>query len=333
MILPLAITMGDPAGIATEVTIKSWLAARHENLPCFYVIGDIDHYHDQSKLLGLDIKLIAISSPIEAKQAFNHGLPILSLRLPNKPIAGKLDKNNSNSVIKSIDMAVEHVKNSQAGAIVTNPIQKSILYDVGFCHSGHTEYLGELAGKNISPVMMLACDNLRVVPVTIHMSLADAIKSLCINDIVKIAKITATSLRDNFNIDNPKLAIAALNPHAGENGAMGDEEITIIKPAVDKIRDLGIDVTEPLPADTLFHIDTRKKTDAVICMYHDQALIPLKTIDFFGGVNITLGLPFIRTSPDHGTALDIAGKGIACAKSMIIAIQQADFLSKNKHTI
>ncbi len=327
---PLVITMGEPAGIAAEVTIKSWLAAKTEKLPCFYIIGDIEYYRDQSKLLGIDIKIIEISSPIEANQAFDHGLPVLPLKLPNKPIAGKLDKNNSNSVIKSIDMAVEHVQNLQAGAVITNPIQKSILYDVGFRHSGHTEYLGELAGKDISPVMMLACDNLRVVPITIHMSLAEAINSLCIDDIVKIAKITAMSLKDSFNIDNPKLAIAALNPHAGENGAMGDEEITIIKPAVDKLRALGIHITEPLPADTLFHMDARKKYDVILCMYHDQALIPLKTIDFFGGVNITLGLPFIRTSPDHGTALDIAGKGIACAKSMIIAIQQADFLSKSK---
>ncbi len=329
MKLPLAITMGDPAGIAAEVTIKSWLAAKHQNLPCFYVIGDIDHYRDQARLLRLNIEFGKISSPTEANEIFNHCLPILPLKLHNKAIAGKLDKNNANSVIKSIDMAVDHVKRLQARAIITNPIQKSVLYGIGFHHSGHTEYLGELAGDGMSPVMMLACDSLRVVPVTIHLSLLEAIKSLCIDDIVKIGKITAMSLKNNFNIKKPKLAIAALNPHAGEGGTMGNEEITIIKPAVDQLRALDIDVTDPLPADTLFHPDARQKFDAVLCMYHDQALIPLKTIDFFGGVNITLGLPFIRTSPDHGTAIDIAGRGGASAKSMINAIKQADFLSIN----
>ena len=328
MSLPLALTMGEPAGICGELTLKAWQAAQTQPLPYFYVIGDVDYYLSQIEALGLDIAIQEISSPDDAKDVFPKALPVLALTLPNKPIAGKLDPTNSQCVIDSIATAVTHIKQGKTAGIVTNPIHKSALYEIGFKHPGHTEFLAELADNKTKSIMMLACEGLRVVPVTIHLSLIEAIQSLKTSEIVAIGKITAKALKDAFGIENPCLGIAALNPHAGENGTMGSEEITIIQPAVDKLRALGINVSNPLPADTLFHKAARKNWDAILCMYHDQALIPLKTIDFPGGVNITLGLPFIRTSPDHGTALDIAGKGIANAESLIYAIKQAGSMVK-----
>jgi len=329
MRLPLALTMGEPSGICGELTLKAWLKSKSQSLTCFYVIGDLEYYQEQSTLQGQKVDCVEISNPADAIDIFPDALPILPLKLPAKPVLGQLNPANSQCVIKSISMAVAHVQDGVAAGVVTNPIHKAALYDIGFKHPGHTEYLAELAGGSAKSVMMLACDDLRVVPVTIHLSLLDAIQSLGTEEIVNIGKITAKALKDNFAIQNPRLGMAALNPHAGEDGAMGCEEITIIQPAVDKLRASGINVSDPLPADTLFHEQARKNWDAVICMYHDQALIPLKTIDFSGGVNITLGLPFIRTSPDHGTALDIAGKGIADAESLINALKQATKMSKH----
>jgi len=232
-------------------------------------------------------------------------------------------------VIAAIADAVGFVKSGRAAALVTNPIQKETLYAAGFSHPGHTEYLAELAG-GVTPVMMLLCQDLRVVPVTIHRSLSESIAGLNTAEIVTVGRIAAASLKRDFGIARPRLAVAGLNPHAGEAGTLGREEIDIIAPAVRELQALGIDARGPAPADTLFHAAARARYDAAICMYHDQALIPLKTIDFDRGVNITLGLPFIRTSPDHGTACDIAGKGVANPASLIAAIAIAGELAKRR---
>jgi 4-hydroxythreonine-4-phosphate dehydrogenase len=249
--------------------------------------------------------------------------------LPVKPEHGRPSPQNAGTVVRSIETAVSAVRNGGASAVVTNPIHKASLYADGFRFPGHTEFLASLSG-NASPLMMLAIEGLRVVPVTVHMSLASAAASLTRDAIIAAATQAHASLVADFGISNPRLAIAALNPHAGENGTMGSEEADIIGPAIAALRDRGIDVTGPHPADTMFHAAARKQYDVAICMYHDQALIPLKTLDFEGGVNITLGLPFIRTSPDHGTAFDIAGKGKASAVSLIRAMQLADRLARRR---
>ena len=232
-------------------------------------------------------------------------------------------------VIKAIADAVGLVQARRAAALVTNPIQKETLYQAGFPHPGHTEFLGELAG-GARPVMMLVCPELRVVPVTVHMALAAALKALTREEIVAVGRIAAKALRNDFGIARPRLAVAGLNPHAGEHGTMGSEEITTVEPAIAALCADGIDAFGPLPPDTMFHAGARKNYDAALCMYHDQALIPLKTIDFDSGVNITLGLPFIRTSPDHGTACDIAGKGIANPASLLAALDLAAAMAERR---
>ena len=244
-------------------------------------------------------------------------------------------------MLGSIRRAVELALSGDAAAVVTNPIQKKVLMDAGFAHAGHTEYLGELAGPRFRPVMMLACPGrparrppsrasskqgapgLRVVPVTVHVSLAEALRLLTTERIVAAGRAAAQALRQDFGFATPRLAVAGLNPHAGEDGALGREDALIVAPAVAALRAEGIDARGPLSPDTMFHEAARARYDAAICMYHDQALIPLKTLDFFGGVNVTLGLPFVRTSPDHGTAPDIAGKGIANPASLMAALRLA----------
>jgi 4-hydroxythreonine-4-phosphate dehydrogenase len=233
-------------------------------------------------------------------------------------------------VLESIDRAVSLARAGRCRAVVTNPIHKTTLYEAGFPHPGHTEYLAEGAGLDDPAVMMLVCEQLRVVPVTVHVSLIEAVALLRTDAIVHCAKRCAESLAADFNIAGPRIAVAGLNPHAGEDGNLGREEIDIIAPAVAALRRDGIEATGPLPADTLFHADARRQYDAVICMYHDQALIPLKTLDFTGGVNMTLGLPYVRTSPDHGTAFDIAGTGKADPTSLIAALELAARVARNR---
>jgi 4-hydroxythreonine-4-phosphate dehydrogenase len=225
-------------------------------------------------------------------------------------------------------LAVAFTQNGQASAVVTNPISKSVLYKSGFEFPGHTEYLAHLAGNDCKPVMMLACPKLRVVLATVHVSLIKAISSLNADTICEVAEITYATLKRDFSIDNPVLAIAGLNPHAGEGGAMGREEIDIIIPAIERLKEQGISVKGPLPPDTMFTTDALPTYDAALCMYHDQGLIPLKALGFDSGVNITLGLPFIRTSPDHGTAFDIAGTGCASERSLIAALNMANQIVK-----
>ena len=319
MTAPLALTMGEPAGIGGEIALKAWQVMRRAGAP-FFAVGDTAHYETIARPLGLPVA--AIGQPEDAATRFRDAFPVLHEPLAAPALPGAPDLRNAPTVLRAIDRAVELARAGRAGAVVTNPIHKGILYEAGFRHPGHTEYLAALAG-GVRPVMMLACRSLRVVPVTIHVPLARVASALRTEDIVATGEIAAAALARDFGIAEPRLAVAGLNPHAGECGHLGREEIEIIAPAVAALRAKGIRAEGPAPADTLFHDRARARADAVLCMYHDQALIPLKTIDFDGGVNVTLGLPFVRTSPDHGTAFDIAGKNLANPASLLAALELA----------
>ncbi len=316
---PLVLTMGEPAGVGGELALKAWKAAPC----CFFAIDDPARLGALSERLGMAVPVAAITKPAEAEAVFPRALPVLAQDLAAEAEPGRLDPTNAAAVIASIERAVALVQAGEAAAVVTNPIHKETLYQAGFRYPGQTEYLAALAGIDTAPVMMLACPGLRVVPVTIHLPLAEAAGALTTEAIVHAGRVTAAALASDFGIAAPRLAVAGLNPHAGEGGALGREEAEIIAPAVAALRAEGIAVTGPAPADSLFHAAARGRYDAALCMYHDQALIPLKTIDFARGVNITLGLPFVRTSPDHGTALDIAGQGRADPRSLLAAFETA----------
>ena len=315
MTLPLAVTMGDPAGIGGELTVA--LRAAWDLPRPFYAIDD------PARLAALGADVIEIAEPAEATAAFPRGLPVLARPLPAPAPPGAPDPRNAAAVIGAIREGAQAALSGHAAAVVTNPINKKALKDgAAFAFPGHTELLADIAGAPRA-VMMLASPALRVVPVTIHLSLREALESLTQTEIVETLRIVDAALRRDFAIAAPRLAVAGLNPHAGEGGTMGREEIETIVPALDAARAEGLDVAGPLPADTMFHAAARARYDAAVCMYHDQALIPIKTLDFDRGVNVTLGLPFIRTSPDHGTAYDIAGKGLANPTSLIEAARLA----------
>lgn len=320
---PLAVSMGEPAGIGGEIAVKAWRRRRECALPVFFVIGNIDHIGRAAAAVGGEVPIQPIDEPGAALTVFPTSLPVLPIDLAAEPRPGHPDPANAGAVLRAIELGVELVRTATAAGLVTNPIQKSVLDTAGFRHAGHTEYLAELCGGGCTPVMMLACPGLRTVPITVHRPLAAAVTELTTTGIVERAVITAAALRNDFGLAAPRLAVAGLNPHAGEAGVLGREEIDIIAPAVTMLRDRGIDVSGPLSADTMFHAKARQGYDAAICMYHDQALIPLKTIDFEHGVNITLGLPIVRTSPDHGTALTLAGSGRASEASLVAALQTA----------
>ena len=326
---PLVITQGDPSGIGPEITLKAWLARKANTHP-YFVLGDPALFERTAQALHLDVPIARVSVH-EAAQAFASALPVVDLGFPVKGIPGQPDVADAPAAIASIERGVRMVKAGEASAIVTNPIAKEGLYKAGFAHPGHTEFLGELGealwGVPTLPVMMLWSPHLAVVPVTIHVSLQRAIDALTTDLIVKTARIVADGMRSQFGLAYPRLAIAGLNPHAGEGGTMGHEDIDIVAPAVAQLRAEGIDVRGPLPPDTMFHAAARAQYDAALCMYHDQALIPIKTLAFDSAVNLTLGLPFIRTSPDHGTAFDIAGKGIAHEASLIAALDLASHMA------
>ncbi|MBC08229.1 4-hydroxythreonine-4-phosphate dehydrogenase PdxA [Thalassospira sp.] len=321
---PIAMTIGEPGGIGPELAVKAWLRRDQDEIAPFCLIspaGIVKHAITQS---GNDVPLEVIKTIDAAKPTFQRALPVLEIAdVAADVVSGVASAKTASVVIESITRAVELATKGDASAVVTNPIQKSALYEAGFSHPGHTEFLAELAGPGTIPVMMLANSQLRVVPLTIHIALKDVPTQLTTKLIVERCRITHQSLKDAFGIKAPRLAVAGLNPHAGEDGAMGTEEQTIMAPAIEQLRNEGIDVIGPLPADTMFHAEARANYDVALCPYHDQALIPVKTLDFHGGVNVTLGLPFIRTSPDHGTALNIAGKGIARADSLIAALRMA----------
>ncbi len=318
----IALTVGEPAGIGGEITLKAWLRRHEAGLAPFFVIDDPARLERLAASLGWNVPVARIAAPEEAASVFTRALPVLPLAFPAPVVSGRPDPANAAAVIEAITTAVTLVTAGRATAIVTNPIQKETLYRAGFPHPGHTEFLGALAG-GARPVMMLACAELRVVPVTVHVALAAALAALSTAEIVAVGRIAAAALTSDFRIARPRLAVAGLNPHAGEHGTMGREEIEMIAPAIAALRADGIDATGPYSPDTMFHAAARRRYDAALCMYHDQALIPLKTIDFDRGVNITLGLPFVRTSPDHGTACDIAGQGTADAGSLIAALELA----------
>ncbi len=327
---PLAVTMGEPSGIGGELTLKAWRDHAAAGLPPYFAIDNVDRLNGINTRLNWNIPIRQIADPAEVSDVFAHALPVLPLSMDGGSVPGQPQPENSRAVVASIERAVSLVQSGDAAAIVTNPIQKKALYDSGFSFPGHTEFLASLAGGEAVPVMMLASAELRVVPVTVHQSLIDAVASLSQETIVETTKETVRSLIRDFGLDRPHIMIAALNPHAGEEGTMGQEELEIIRPAVEALKREGYSVTGPAPADTLFHDRARSAYDAVVCMYHDQALIPLKTIDFRSGVNITLGLPFVRTSPDHGTALDIAGTGVADEASFVAALRMAASMVENR---
>lgn len=326
---PIAVTMGEPAGIGGEIACMAW--ARYANeLPPLILIDDPDRIAQLANVIGCPVNVESVSNAADAGAVWPDAIPVLPTSLPAPVEPGRVNPANAQAVIASLDRAIALATSGDVAAVVTNPIQKSVLYGAGFDEPGHTEYLAKATKADSAPVMMLTGPELRVVPVTIHTSLADAVQALRTEDIVHCAIVTADALRTEFGIARPRLAIAALNPHAGEDGALGGEESSIIAPAVAQIRAAGIDASGPAAADTLFHPEARRSHDAVICMYHDQALIPLKTLDFHRSVNVTLGLPIIRTSPDHGTALDIAGTGRADPTSFVEAVKLAAFLAARR---
>ena len=323
---PIAVTQGDPSGIGPEIAIKAWQARGTTSAPWF-LLADPKHIARTAAALRLEVPVIEVT-PAQAREAFATALPVVPLKAQVIGEPGRPDPQDAPATLESIERAVMLVRNGQASCLVTNPIAKDVLYKAGFHHPGHTEWLGELAEREwktgpLRPVMLIWSELLAVVPVTIHLALSQAIAELTTQAIVETAAITAQDYRTRFGVASPRLAIAGLNPHAGENGTMGREDIDIVAPAVAQLQAQGIDAFGPLPPDTMFHAAARARYDVAICMYHDQGLIPAKTLAFDSGVNTTLGLPFIRTSPDHGTAFDIAGKGVANESSLIAAIALA----------
>ncbi|MGH1353506.1 MAG: 4-hydroxythreonine-4-phosphate dehydrogenase PdxA [Thalassovita sp.] len=319
MTQPVALSCGEPAGVGPEIAAAAWDKLR-ESLPFFY-IGDARHLPD-----GTPYQVI--SDPSQAVHAAKTGLPVLDHPFPAKAIPGQPDPANAQGVIDVIARGVELVRGGHAAALTTAPIHKKALKDgANFAYPGHTEYLAALGGVD-RVVMMLACSQLRVVPTTIHDAIADVPALLTADLLEQTIRITHAALIRDFGLATPRLAVAGLNPHAGEGGAMGSEEITLITPVLDALRAEGMHIAGPSSADTMFHAAARARYDAAICMYHDQALIPIKTLDFAGGVNVTLGLPFIRTSPDHGTAFDIAGTGRADPNSLIEALKLASEMAQ-----
>ncbi|MER9843989.1 4-hydroxythreonine-4-phosphate dehydrogenase PdxA [Mesorhizobium australicum] len=322
----LALSVGDPSGIGPEIAIAAFLARDDVGLPPFYLLADPAAVATRARHLGVLLPVEEVT-PVQATEVFGHALPVVPLTARFIDSPGRPDPANAAGIVEAIDRAVAACLAGEAAAVVTCPIAKKPLYDAGFLFPGHTEYLAHLAarhsGVEAMPVMMLAGPDLRTVPVTIHIALAEVPKALSTELIVATARITAAGLASRFGIAKPRLAIAGLNPHAGEGGSMGTEDEHVVRPAVDILRAEGIDAFGPLPADTLFHARARAGYDAALCMYHDQALIPAKALAFDDAVNVTLGLPFIRTSPDHGTAFEIAGKGIARPDSLIAALKLA----------
>jgi 4-hydroxythreonine-4-phosphate dehydrogenase len=327
--LPLALTMGEPAGIGPEITLKAWLMRKDEGLPPFFVIGATEIYAEIARAAGLTAPLAEISTADEALAAFASALPILPIDLNVKVAPGRLDAANAEVVMQSIDLACDLALTGHVAGLVTNPIHKRALYEAGLQVPGHTEYLSERSG-GATPVMMLSCPGLRVVPVTVHDPLAAVAGKLTTELIVEKGIILAEALKRDLGLSAPRIAVAGLNPHAGEEGHIGREEIDIIFPAMQMIAREGVAVSGPMPPDTMFHAAARARYDAALCMYHDQALIPIKTIDFERGVNTTLGLPIVRTSPDHGTALDIAGRNKASALSLAEALKLAHDIASNR---
>ena len=321
MTRPLVLTLGEPAGVGPEIIAAAWRARSTDALP-FAVIGDADLLRRQGAPIA------EVFAPVDAAEAFPRALPVIHRSLPAPVVVGRPDPANAAAVADGVEEAVGLCLAGQASGVVTAPIAKAPMYASGFRFPGHTEFIAELTADapypgTRGPVMMLTAKDLRACLVTIHVALDQVAELLTAERVARTARVVHESLRRDFAIARPRLAMAALNPHAGEGGALGLQEIETLIPVAEQLRGEGIDITDPRPADTLFHEDARATYDAAICMYHDQALIPVKTLDFWGGVNVSLGLPIIRTSPDHGTGFDIAGQGIARPDSLIAAIRLA----------
>ncbi len=331
----LALTLGEPAGIGPDITLSAWRQRARLELPPFYVLADPQCLARRAEILGLDVP-IEIVAPAQAREAFARALPVVPLEIATTAEAGAPNGTSAPIAVASIDRAVADVIAGAAAAVVTNPVAKNVLYRSGFVDPGHTEYLGKLAfeqtGQPASPVMMLWSPELAVVPVTIHVRFKDVAQQLTCDLIFETGRVVARDLAVRFGIARPRLAVAGLNPHAGEDGTLGREDSDIVRPAVERLIAAGIDARGPLAADSMFHEAARRTYDAALCMYHDQALIPIKTLAFDHAVNVTLGLPFVRTSPDHGTAFDIAGTGKADPTSLIAALKLAARLSAADQT-
>ena len=327
---PLALTLGEPAGIGPDLALAVWSRRAELKIPPFYLVADPDFVRRRASRLGLAVPIAAVV-PAAAIASFSSALPVVALDIEISAEPGRPDGSSAPAAIGSIRRAVGDVIAGHAAAIVTNPVAKNILYRSGFAEPGHTEFLAtlvqEATQKTLRPVMMLWSPELAVVPVTIHLPLREIFQHLTVELVAETGRIVARDLAARFRISHPRLVVAGLNPHAGENGSLGDEDRTIVAPAVARLVAEGINARGPLPADTLFSNKARQTYDVALCMYHDQALIPIKTLAFDHAVNVTLGLPFVRTSPDHGTAFDIAGTGTADPTSLIAALRLAERLA------
>ncbi len=318
-IQPLAVALGDPAGIGPEIVARAWEQREAQRLPAFFAIGDL-----RSIKAVWDGPIVVLGTPGDAAAMFPHALPLVQVDDPGEIVPGVPNLAGARCALDSLELAVGLARTGTAAGVVTAPVAKNQLYAIGFTHPGQTEFIAERCGMAAANVaMMLAGPTLRTVPVTIHLPLEKVAAALTTELIIARARVVARGLQRDFGIAEPRLAVAGLNPHAGENGTLGRQEIDVILPAIEVLRAGGIDVVGPLSADSMFHPPARARYDAALCMYHDQALIPLKAIHFDDGVNVTLGLPIVRTSPDHGTAFDLAGHGVASPAAMIAAIRLA----------
>jgi len=336
IVQPLALTLGEPAGIGPDLALAIWRRRAELDLPPFYIVADPDFLRRRADRLGLDVSIASVT-PSSAAVTFRSALPVVPLDLMVTAEPGHPDRSSAPAAVASIRRAVGEVMAGTAAAVVTNPVAKNVLYNWGFAEPGHTEFLAKLVaeatGRSLRPVMMLWSPELAVVPVTIHLPLREIFKELSSELVVETGRIVAHDLATRFGLARPRLAVAGLNPHAGEAGTLGEEDRTIVAPAVARLVADGIDAKGPLPADSMFHEQARATYDAALCMYHDQALIPIKTLAFDHAVNVTLGLPFVRTSPDHGTAFDVAGTGRADPTSLIAALRLAARLAEFSPTM
>ena len=326
IVKPLALTLGEPAGIGPDLALSVWHRRKELGIPAFYLVGDPDFLARRAALIGIDVPIARVTAQ-GADAAFNSSLPVAGIDVAVTAEPGRPDRSSAPAAVASIKRAVADVMSGEAMAVVTNPVAKNVLYSWGFAEPGHTEFLARLVqeatGRVLHPVMMLWSPELAVVPVTIHLPLKEIFGQLSTELIVQTGRIVAQDLVGRFGLPHPRLAIAGLNPHAGEEGTLGEEDRDIVAPAIAQLKAGGIDARGPIPADSMFHERARATYDAALCMYHDQALIPIKTLAFDHAVNVTLGLPFVRTSPDHGTAFDIAGTGRADPASLIASLRLA----------